>query len=211
MTAIIHSNALSMQPMGGYFIAVPRFFWCTVFGIIILALSWGGQDKLYLILENFLPLLGYWAICLGCILFIEDFYFRLRIGGYDPTAWQDPKRLPWGAAGVGALTIGIGFSFLGMAQTWVRDIEKLSYIVLHKPKRSFQLKIKLLLYSYFHDRAMRFDLLLIEPKLTQLQYTGPIAKQIGTYGGDVGDYLSLISVCVSYPALRTLELQFVGR
>ena len=102
--------------------AVPRFVWCAVLSAIILALAWGGRNVLYSILENFLPLLGYWTICFGCILFIEHFWFRPRNGGYDLTGWQDQKRMPWGLAGVGALIIGIGFSFLGMAQTWVSPL-----------------------------------------------------------------------------------------
>ncbi|KAL9119205.1 MAG: hypothetical protein Q9187_004241 [Circinaria calcarea] len=140
--------------------AVPRFVWCAVISAIILALAWGGRDVLYTILQNFLPMLGYWTICFGCILFIEHFGFRPRNGGYDLSGWQDQKRMPWGLAGVGALVIGIGFSFLGMAQTW---------------------------------------------------YVAPVAKKIGAVGGDVGDYLALVSVCIFYPILRTLEIRVLGR
>ena len=105
--------------MGKHFIVVPRFFWCTFFSIIIFTLAWGGRNKLYTIFGNFLPLLGYWTISFGCILFIEQFFFRPKLGGYDLSAWQDQSRMPWGLAGVGALAVGIGFSFLGMVQTWV--------------------------------------------------------------------------------------------
>lgn len=31
------------------------------------------------------------------------------------------------------------------------------------------------------------------------------------YGGDVGDELTLISVLISYPLLRTLEIKYIGR
>lgn len=114
---IVYSSALSIQLWGKHFMAIPRFLWCSLLSAILLAISWGSRDKLYTILENFLPLLGYWTICFGCILFIEHVYFRPHLPGrYDLAGWQDQKRMPWGLAGVGALLIGIGFSFLGMNQ-----------------------------------------------------------------------------------------------
>ena len=66
-------------------------------------------------------MIGYWTVAFGTILFIEHFWFRRKsgLGGYDLTAWQDQKRMPVGVAAVTALLIGIGFSFLGMDQTWV--------------------------------------------------------------------------------------------
>lgn len=45
--------------------------------------------------------------------------FAYIVWGYDLSAWQDQKRMPWGLAGTGSLFIGIGIYFLGMAQTWV--------------------------------------------------------------------------------------------
>lgn len=72
------------------------------------------------IINNLLAILGYWTLGFAAILFIEHFYFRPRLRGYDLTAWQDGKRLPVGVAGTTSLLIGIGFSFLGRCQTWVR-------------------------------------------------------------------------------------------
>ncbi|KID84157.1 Permease, cytosine/purine, uracil, thiamine, allantoin [Metarhizium guizhouense ARSEF 977] len=158
--ANIYSSALCMQLLGKHFVAVPRFFWCTILSLVTFALAYGGRNVLEEIINNLLSILGYWTLAFAVILFIEHFYFRPMIGGYDLTAWQDPKRLPLGLAGTGSLLIGIGFSFLGMCQTW---------------------------------------------------YIAPIAKKIGRYGGDVGDELTLISVTIAYPVLRTLELKWVGR
>ena len=86
---------------------------------VVLALAWGGRNKLEAIIDNFLAILGYWTLAFGLILAIEHFWFRPRLAGYDLSAWQDPTRMPVGLAGTVALLIGIGFSFLGMAQTWV--------------------------------------------------------------------------------------------
>ncbi|OBT66050.1 hypothetical protein VE03_03264 [Pseudogymnoascus sp. 23342-1-I1] len=116
--ANIYSSALSIQLLGKHFIAVPRFVWCTLLSAATFALAYGGRNVLEEIINNLLSILGYWTLAFALILFIEHFWFRPRLGGYDLSAWQDQKRMPWGLAGTGSLLIGIGFSFLGMAQTW---------------------------------------------------------------------------------------------
>ncbi|RAQ45676.1 nucleoside transporter [Aspergillus flavus] len=116
--ANIYSSALCIQLWGKHFLAIPRFIWCALTSAIVLALAWGGRNKLEAIIDNFLAILGYWTLAFALILAIEHFWFRPRLGGYDLSAWQDPKRMPVGIAGTAALLIGIGFSFLGMCQTW---------------------------------------------------------------------------------------------
>ncbi|KAE8349441.1 permease for cytosine/purines, uracil, thiamine, allantoin-domain-containing protein [Aspergillus coremiiformis] len=116
--ANIYSSALCIQLWGKHFLAVPRFMWCGLLSIVVLVLAWGGRNKLEKIIDNLLSILGYWSLAFGLILAIEHFWFRPRLGGYDLSAWQDPQRMPIGLAGTTALLIGIGFSFLGMKQTW---------------------------------------------------------------------------------------------
>jgi purine-cytosine permease-like protein len=100
---------------------VPRFVWNTLLFAISLGLAWGGRDSLETILNNFLTLLGYWTICFGVVLAIEAFWFRPLIG-WDIEGWQDQNRMPLGLAGCTSLALGIGFSFLGMDQTWVSSL-----------------------------------------------------------------------------------------
>ncbi|KAE8375250.1 permease for cytosine/purines, uracil, thiamine, allantoin-domain-containing protein [Aspergillus bertholletiae] len=116
--ANIYSSALCIQLWGRRFLAIPRFIWCGVVSIIVLALAWGGRNQLEEIIDNLLALLGYWTLAFGLILALEHFYFRPHLGGYDLSVWQDPKRMPVGLAGTAALLTGIGVSFLGMSQTW---------------------------------------------------------------------------------------------
>ena len=115
----IYSSALCLQLLGTPFRAVPRMVWCGLVSLAVLALAWGGREQLEAILNDFLALLGYWTLAFGLILALEHFWFRPRLGGYDLGAWQDPKRLPVGVAATTALLLGIGFSFVGMDQTWV--------------------------------------------------------------------------------------------
>jgi purine-cytosine permease-like protein len=106
------------------------------------ALAYGGRHVLETIINNLLSMLGYWTLAFATIIFIEHFWFRPRLGGYDLSAWQDQKRMPWGLAGTASLLIGIGFSFLGMAQTWVSDsgssfysLAYCDYSILHRRLR----------------------------------------------------------------------------
>lgn len=108
-----------MQIFGDHFFAVPRFIWVLLISVVTLALSLGGRNVLQHILENLLPLLGYWTICFATVLFIEHYMFRPKLGGYDLEGWRDSKRTPVGLAGVATLCAAIGLSFLGMNQTWV--------------------------------------------------------------------------------------------
>lgn len=45
----------------------------------------------------------------------------------------------------------------------------------------------------------------------QAWYAGPVAKDIGGYGGDIGTWVAIAFTCVTFPPLRWLELKFVGR
>ena len=47
--------------------------------------------------------------------------------------------------------------------------------------------------------------------MVQTWYTGIIAKQIGDYGGDIGNQLAFLFTLVSYVPLRYLERRYVGR
>lgn len=42
------------------------------------------------------------------------------------------------------------------------------------------------------------------------QFIGPAAKAIGQ-GGDLGNYITLVMVCLSYPVLRHWEIKLSGR
>jgi purine-cytosine permease-like protein len=116
--AIFYSNGLSIQLLGHYFHAIPRFIWSFLVAVVIGALAIAGKDSLSAVVSNFVSLLGYWTISFTLILLIEDKWFR-RNDGYDLTVWDTPKGLPWGAAAVFALLAGyLGGGVPGMAQVW---------------------------------------------------------------------------------------------
>ena len=47
--------------------------------------------------------------------------------------------------------------------------------------------------------------------MSQVYWVGPLAKDIGEYGGDIGFELSFAFAGIVYPIARTIELKLVGR
>ncbi|KAL9107208.1 MAG: hypothetical protein Q9227_007832 [Pyrenula ochraceoflavens] len=116
--AINYSSGLSLQLLGNYFHAVPRFIWSFLVALVIAILAIAGQESLSTIVSNFVSLLGYWTVSFTLILLIEDKFFRRR-EGYNLWAWDQPGKLPWGIAAVLALLAGyLAGGVPGMAQTW---------------------------------------------------------------------------------------------
>jgi purine-cytosine permease-like protein len=120
--AIFYSSGLSIQLLGHFFHAVPRFLWSLLVALVIGILAVVGKDHLSTIVSNFVSLLGYWTISFTFILLIEDQWFR-RYEGYNLSAWDTPSKLPWGLAAIMALLTGyLAGGVTGMAQTWYEPL-----------------------------------------------------------------------------------------
>ncbi len=119
--AINYSSGLSLQLLGHYFHAIPRFVWSFLVALVVAILAIVGKDHLSNIVSDFVSMLGYWTISFTLILLIEDQWFRKRSGeGYNLEAWDQPSQLPLGAAAVIALLAGyLAGGVTGMAQVWV--------------------------------------------------------------------------------------------
>lgn len=116
--AINYSSGLSLQLLGHYFHAIPRFIWTLIFAIVVAVIAIAGREHLSTIVSNFVSLLGYWTVSFTVILFCEDFLFRRRTG-YSLTAWDQAEKLPWGVAAVFSLLAGyLAGGLPGMAQVW---------------------------------------------------------------------------------------------
>ena len=116
--AINYSSGLSLQLLGHWFHAVPRFIWSFLVALVVAVLAIAGKDHLSTIVSNFVSLLGYWTVSFTLILLVEDKWFR-RFEGYNLSAWNQPSKLPWGVAAVLSLLIGyLAGGVTGMAQTW---------------------------------------------------------------------------------------------
>ena len=103
--AINYSSGLSLQLLGHYFHAIPRFLWSLLVAVVVAVLAIAGQQNLSQIVSNFVSLLGYWTVSFTVILFLEDQWFR-RSEGYNLQVWDQPSKLPLGIAAVVSLLAG---------------------------------------------------------------------------------------------------------
>ncbi|KAK3704326.1 Vitamin B6 transporter [Vermiconidia calcicola] len=154
-------GALSMQTLGKYPKLVPRWVWSLFLMVIELACSVAGRNRLFIIFENFLPIMACWVCPYLAIVLEEDIIFHTVKGkAYDWTIWQDKDQLPLGAAAMTAWLVGWAGAIVGMSQVW---------------------------------------------------YAGPVALELGGYGGDIGGWLSIAFAGMVYPPLRYLELRKLKR
>lgn len=115
---IFYPSGFSLQLLGHWFHAVPRFVWSLVVAIAIGALAIAGKDQVSTIVDNFVSLLGYWTVSFTLILLIEDRWFRRNLG-YNLSVWDSPSQLPYGFAAVLALLSGyFAGGVTGVSQTW---------------------------------------------------------------------------------------------
>ena len=68
-------------------------------------------------MEDFLNVIAYWLTPFLAIVFLEHICFR-RGYAYDISAWDDPKKLPYGFAALSVFIIGTVLAILCMSQTW---------------------------------------------------------------------------------------------
>jgi purine-cytosine permease-like protein len=129
--AVNYSSGLSMQLLGHYFHAIPRFIWSFINALVVALIAIAGREHLSTIVSNFVSLLGYWTVSFTIILLIEDQWFRKHSNillsqespgmsfGYNLNVWDIPSKLPVGGAAVIALLTGyLGGGVPGMAQVW---------------------------------------------------------------------------------------------
>jgi len=116
-----YSAALGCQVLGRYGKAVPRWVWSCVLIAIELVLALAGREHLFVIMQNFLALMGYWMQFMVFIVLVEHLVFR-RVGsggvGFDWTKWEDKSYLPLGIAALVSFLLGWLGAVLGMYQVW---------------------------------------------------------------------------------------------
>lgn len=112
-----YASAISAQTLGRHFSKLPRWAWVLAAIIVQLILGLAGRNKLFVILQNFLALMGYWLMPMVAIVLLDHTIFKKNLE-IDWTAWSQPRRLPLGFAALAAFLVGWTGTILGMYQTW---------------------------------------------------------------------------------------------
>lgn len=112
-----YAAAPNFQALGGVWKRVPPYVWATVMTAMYFVCAIAGRDRLFLILQNFLALMGYWVAMFITIVLEEHTIFRRRTG-FDWSAWEDKEKLPVGVAALSAFLIGWVGPIVGMYQSW---------------------------------------------------------------------------------------------
>lgn len=177
-----YSAAFDFQLIDQKLALVPRWCYAIIITVIYLVLSLVGKNQFATIIENFLPMLGYWISIYISILLEENLIFRSHrlkqlhhkefgnsmvdapVGSwaylYNWNQWNQPRYITYGFAAMGSFAIGAVGAVLGMNQVY---------------------------------------------------WQGPIAIKLGEYGGDIGFFLCAAFTSVSYPVLRYIELKYCGK
>ena len=114
-----YAAALTIQVLGRYAKAIPRWVCCVLITLIELICSVAGRNHLFNIFENFLPIMSYW-VCPWLTIAVEEhlIFHKFRDRAFDWSAWEDKKRLPIGAAALFAWLVGRAGAIIGMSQVW---------------------------------------------------------------------------------------------
>lgn len=179
-----YSCAFEFQLIDKRLAKIPRWIWATAITIIYLIISLVGKLHLSTIIGNFLPMLGYWISIYITILLEENLLFRSS---------EVAKKLHFNE-----------FETLSDKEdkiSWMKD-----------------------LYNWNHWNDPKFVTLGLAASgsficgvvgaivgMNQVYWRGPIARNIGDYGGDVGFWLCMAFSGVSYPVLRYFELKKFGK
>jgi purine-cytosine permease-like protein len=119
IAATLYSFGLTLQTLIPFLAYIPRFVWPAVATAITLPLAIVGASHFYTTLSNFTAVLGYWASLFVAVVLMEHVVIRKRqFDLYDPSAWNDWKRLPPGLAALTSAILSIGLIVPSMDQVW---------------------------------------------------------------------------------------------
>ncbi|SCU84746.1 LAFA_0D11760g1_1 [Lachancea sp. 'fantastica'] len=199
-----YSAAFSLQLSSIHMARVPRWIWAIACTIFYLVCALAGRNHFSDILGNFLPMVGYWISIYFIILLEENLIFRAHfLGLYTkefPSHFEDPD--------AGSAT----------PQIKLQDV-KTGRALHTKSHTSRRIRYNWDMWNnqdvLTHGYAATFAFLVgvagVVLGMAQAYWIGPIARQIGEYGGDLGMWLSMGFSGVVYPGLRYLELRKYGR
>lgn len=189
-----YSAAFSLQLASVQAARIPRWFWCIVGTIIYFVCAIVGRNHFSTILGNFLPMIGYW-ISMYFILLLEEneifrrFFLHLYTKEFPPAETHEHS-------------------------------PNFKTIHLWKHRHTAR-KIRynwakwddydVLTHGYAATFAFLCGVAGVVIGMAQVYWTGPIARKLGDYGGDIAMWLSMGIAGLVFPLCRYVELKHYGR
>ncbi|GJC94755.1 NCS1 nucleoside transporter [Colletotrichum higginsianum] len=98
---------------------LPRYVFSVVVTAIIIPIAIRAAHDFFLSLENFIALIGYWSASFIGIVVAEHFVFRRGNHNlYETAIWEEPSKLPLGAAAIGAAVLSFALVVPCISQVW---------------------------------------------------------------------------------------------
>lgn len=115
----LYAITLNFQTLAPWLARVPRYVFSVVITAVLIPVAIAAVGNFFVNLENFVALIGYWAAAFVGIVATEHLVFRRgRYDAYDHVIWNSARRLPLGAAAVGAGVVCFGLVVPCMDQAW---------------------------------------------------------------------------------------------
>ncbi|KAE9973718.1 hypothetical protein BLS_003462 [Venturia inaequalis] len=183
LIAPTYSSGVDFQTLGHQFQRVPRVVWNTIGVIIYTVCALAGREHLAEIFTNFLALMGYFVCIFIAIVIEEHFIFRRFF-----------EKLYRNAA--------------GRQGDEVYEEEEISDQGFLWSTWNKQSALPLGIAALIAFLVGWAGAILC---MAQVWYVGPIAKLVGDYGADMGNYVSFTWAGLVFAPLRYLELRKFGR
>ncbi|KAK1826759.1 hypothetical protein QBC39DRAFT_316262 [Podospora conica] len=114
-----YSVSLNLQMLLPVFTRVPRPFFIVVTFAVMIPVAVQAAREWEESLINFLGLIGYWAGCFCAVVIVETVVFRrMDYETYEHAIWNVGRKLPPGAAALGACLCSMALVVPGMAAPW---------------------------------------------------------------------------------------------
>lgn len=195
-----YSAAFSMQLSSVWASRVPRWFWCIIGTAIYFICAIVGRNHFSTILGNFLPMIGYWLSMYFVLLLEENeifrrFFLHMYVKEFPSLDHQDHEH---------------------------EHEQKKKNTSIHLLKRNHQRKMirynwdkwddyEVLTHGYAATFAFLCGVAGVVVGMAQVYWTGPVARKLGDYGGDIAMWLSMGISGLVFPVCRYLELSYYGR
>lgn len=188
-----YSAAFSIQLSSVHMARIPRWIWAIACTIFTLVCALVGRNHFSTILGNFLPMVGYWISIYFIILLEENSIFRRYFLHLYTLEFPRSKTEE------------------GHSRPTVRDIKHKISRANHRYNWDMWENYDVLTHGYAATFSFLVGVVGVVLGMAQAYWIGPIARQIGEFGGDLGMWLSMSFSGLVYPPLRYWELRKFGR